>query len=78
MYDGDIPDSDDSDSKHDKKDESIFRKDEMDGCTGGLIAKEEIKMKTKWVRPVSDHIKLIDFGGATYDDEQHSSIINTR
>jgi len=50
----------------------------MDGCTGGLIGKEEIKMKNKWVRPASDQIKIIDFGGATYDDEQHSSIINTR
>jgi len=56
----------------------MFRKDEMDGCTGGLIGKEEIKMKKKWVRPVNDHIKIIDFGGATYDDDQQSSIINTR
>ena len=74
MYDGDIPDSDDS--KDERKDESIFRKD--DGCTGGLIVKDEMKMNKKWVRPVSDHIKIIDFGGATYDDEVHSSIINTR
>ena len=78
MYEGDIPDSDESDSKMDGKDEMKFRKDEMDGCTGGLIGKEEIKMKKKWVYPISDDIKIIDFGGATYDDEQHNSIINTR
>jgi len=78
MYDGDIPDSDESDSKDEGKNEQTFRKDEMDGCTGGLIGKEEIKMKNKWVYPVSDQIKIIDFGGSTYDDDQHSSIINTR
>jgi len=78
MYDGDIPDSDESDSKDEGKNEQNFRKDEMDGCTGGLIGKEEIKMKNKWVYPVSDQIKIIDFGGSTYDDDQHSSIINTR
>ena len=31
-----------------------------------------------WLRPLDDAIKIIDFGGATYDDEQHNSIINTR
>jgi len=29
-------------------------------------------------RPASSRIKLIDFGNATYEDEHHSSIINTR
>jgi serine/threonine protein kinase len=28
--------------------------------------------------PVSTRIKLIDFGGATYDDEKKSSVVNTR
>ncbi|CAK9086084.1 unnamed protein product [Durusdinium trenchii] len=31
-----------------------------------------------YFRPVSSDIKLIDFGNATYEDEHHSSIINTR
>ena len=30
------------------------------------------------MRPLDDTIKIIDFGGATYDHEQHNSIINTR
>jgi len=28
--------------------------------------------------PASDEIKIIDFGGATFADEHHSDIINTR
>lgn len=31
-----------------------------------------------YMRPVNDRIKLIDFGNATYENEHHSSIINTR
>lgn len=31
-----------------------------------------------YLRPTSPKIKLIDFGNATYEDEHHSSIINTR
>jgi len=31
-----------------------------------------------YLRPVNSLIKLIDFGNATYEDEHHSSIINTR
>jgi len=31
-----------------------------------------------YMRPASSEIKLIDFGNATYDDQHHSSIINTR
>ena len=34
--------------------------------------------KSTYVRPASSQIKIIDFGNATYDDEHHSSIINTR
>lgn len=33
-------------------------------------------MTTK--RPAMSDIKLIDFGSAIYEDEYHSSIINTR
>nr|ABV22242.1 serine/threonine kinase [Karlodinium veneficum] len=32
----------------------------------------------QYVRPVRAAIKLIDFGNATYDDDHHSSVINTR
>jgi serine/threonine protein kinase len=28
--------------------------------------------------PQDLNVKIIDFGGATYDDERHSEIINTR
>lgn len=31
-----------------------------------------------YLRPASSRIKLIDFGNATYEDEHHSAIINTR
>lgn len=31
-----------------------------------------------YVRPASTGIKLIDFGNATYDDDHHSRIVNTR
>lgn len=31
-----------------------------------------------WMRPLDDQVKIIDFGGATYSDESHTSIINTR
>lgn len=33
---------------------------------------------TPYLRPASSEIKLIDFGNATYENEHHSSIINTR
>lgn len=33
---------------------------------------------SSYLRPISSEIKLIDFGNATYADEHHSSIINTR
>jgi hypothetical protein len=31
-----------------------------------------------WSKPIDDEVKLIDFGGATYEDEHHTTIINTR
>ena len=31
-----------------------------------------------WIKPRNVEIKLIDFGGATHETEQHSKIINTR
>lgn len=33
---------------------------------------------TDYVRPYNSQIKIIDFGNATYEDEHHSSVINTR
>jgi len=32
----------------------------------------------QYMRPATSHIRLIDFGNATYENEHHSSIINTR
>jgi len=34
--------------------------------------------EAKYYKPKYDSIKIIDMGGATYDDDHHSSIINTR
>lgn len=34
--------------------------------------------KGKYYLPIDERIKIIDFGGATYDCEHHSSVINTR
>ena len=39
---------------------------------------EGSKKQRVWMRPLDDTIKIIDFGGATYDHEQHNSVINTR
>lgn len=36
------------------------------------------KARAEYMRPASTRIKLIDFGNATYANEHHSSIINTR
>jgi serine/threonine protein kinase len=56
-----------------------------DGCTGGEMPTiEELRMRQRrfkervWLKPLDEAIKIIDFGGATYDDEKHNSIINTR
>lgn len=35
--------------------------------------KEEV-----WLKPVHDEVKIIDFGGATYEKDHHTAIINTR
>lgn len=43
------------------------------------MRKRQRRFKEKvWLRPLDETIKIIDFGGATYDEEQHNSIINTR
>jgi len=33
---------------------------------------------SQYMRPSDTHLKIIDFGNATYEDEHHSSVINTR
>ena len=42
-----------------------------------LVNDREVKEKGYWI-PESTKIKVIDFGGATYDNERKSSIVNTR
>jgi serine/threonine protein kinase len=44
-----------------------------EGITQSPRAKEEV-----WLKPVHDEVKIIDFGGATYEKDHHTSIINTR
>jgi hypothetical protein len=36
------------------------------------------KSESVWYRPKNVEIKLIDFGGATYEEEHHTKIVNTR
>ncbi|RHY45818.1 hypothetical protein DYB30_001145 [Aphanomyces astaci] len=48
-----------------------------DAACGGDRAKA-CQRKGYLVPPLHDQVKLIDFGGATYDDESKSGIINTR
>lgn len=36
------------------------------------------KVQKTWLRPINTEVKVIDFGGATYEDERHTLIINTR
>ena len=43
-----------------------------------IRTKKKIKLSRKNCSFQDDKIKLIDFGGATYDDEHHSTVINTR
>jgi len=42
-----------------------------------LMNDREVKRNGYWI-PESTRIKVIDFGGATYDNEKKSSIVNTR
>jgi hypothetical protein len=54
--------------------------DGMDGNSSQFSDRKvqtPIKVKT-WMRPITTEVKVIDFGGATYDDERHTLIINTR
>ena len=40
-------------------------------------AREGLRI-SKWSKTLCTDIKLIDFGGATYKDDHHTTIINTR
>lgn len=40
--------------------------------------KSKKKDPPPYMRPASSRVRLIDFGNATYEDEHHSSIVNTR
>ncbi len=39
---------------------------------------DQQKKERTWQRPIDTEVRVIDFGGATYDDERHTLIINTR
>lgn len=43
-----------------------------------LVTRDTKKYKSNAIVPASTRIKVIDFGGATYDDETKSTVINTR
>ena len=43
-----------------------------------LVTRDTKKYKSNATVPASTRIKVIDFGGATYDDETKSTVINTR
>jgi serine/threonine protein kinase len=61
-----------------------------DGCTGGNVGSdiqpspEDLRRRQQrfkerfWLRPLDEQVKIIDFGGATYKEDSHNSIINTR
>jgi serine/threonine protein kinase len=36
------------------------------------------KQRGVWKNPIHNEVKLIDFGGATYANEHHTALINTR
>lgn len=51
----------------------------------GEDREEEHKQNTRggikeenWLKPKNDEVKLIDFGGATFENDHHTAIINTR
>jgi len=42
------------------------------------VQKSSFCKEATWMSPNSCKVKIIDFGGATFDDEKHTLIINTR
>ena len=63
----------------------VLREDDGDGSRE--LYKRETKMSEEeskkikvsaWLKPKCDEVKLIDFGGATAQDEYHTAVINTR
>ena len=53
--------------------EASSSEDENEEVKKAKEPKEEV-----WYKARRDEIKLIDFGGATYENEHHTAIINTR
>jgi hypothetical protein len=49
-----------------------------DGGGGVSSEQNEGPRLSKWNKPIDPDIKLIDFGGATYEKDHHTTIINTR
>lgn len=41
-------------------------------------AEEGGQKEQVWTKPIRDNVKVIDFGGATYESEYRTSVINTR
>lgn len=41
-------------------------------------SRENNRSNNEYKYPASTEVKIIDFGGATYEDERHSDVINTR
>jgi hypothetical protein len=59
----------------DSASESSSLRETNDAAKEGL---NRIKGGQIWFKPINSEIKLIDFGGATYEEEHHTQIINTR
>lgn len=77
MYDGGKVEE--SSGEEDTKQRSKFSPEAEQGCTGADLGTSGGASKKKvWLTPLDDQVKIIDFGGATYADEKHNSIINTR
>lgn len=60
-----------------KADYSSFSSHTWEKC-GSSCVNTRRRSVTMTKRPLDCHVKLIDFGGATYESDEHSTIINTR
>jgi hypothetical protein len=67
--------SDRVDSDSESGSSSLRETNINDAAKEGL---NRIKGGQIWFKPINSEIKLIDFGGATYEEEHHTQIINTR
>jgi len=62
----------------DLKLENILFKDSRTELVNAPSSPERCKTKSTYMRLIRTDIKVIDFGGATYNDSRKSTIINTR